>query len=162
MRCVADVFRTGFARELRRATLVKSNEVSRPMILTRRTALLSMGAFGLAACSTGGGPAVVPNSTGGALPADLRPTPNAAYGAWVNSFRARAGAQGLSDATLEAGFRGTGYLPGVVQRDRNQVEFSRTLEDYLAIAASDERVSKGRAAYARHRDTLVAVEARSS
>jgi membrane-bound lytic murein transglycosylase B len=48
----------------------------------------------------------------------------------------------------------------VVKRDRNQVEFSRTLEDYLAIAASDERVSKGRAAFARHRSTLAAVETR--
>ncbi|MGB3278863.1 MAG: lytic murein transglycosylase, partial [Pseudorhodobacter sp.] len=32
--------------------------------------------------------------------------------------------------------------------------------DYLAIAASDERVSKGRAAYARHRATLDAIERR--
>ncbi|MFL4468947.1 lytic murein transglycosylase [Tateyamaria armeniaca] len=130
------------------------------MTLTRRTALLSMGAFGLAACSTGVGPAAVAHSTGGALPPDLRPAPNAAYDAWVRAFRARAGAQGLSDATLSAGFRGTGYLPGVVKRDRNQVEFSRTLEDYLSIAASDERVAKGRAAYARHRATLAAVEQR--
>ncbi|MEQ3711335.1 lytic murein transglycosylase, partial [Tateyamaria sp.] len=130
------------------------------MILTRRTALLTLGAFGLAACSTGGGSGAPANSTGGALPADLRPTPNAAYDAWVRSFRGRAGAQGLSDSTLAAGFRGTGYLPGVVKRDRNQVEFSRTLEDYLSIAASDERVSKGRAAYSRHRDTLAAVEKR--
>lgn len=130
------------------------------MTLTRRTTLLGLGALGLAACG-GGGVSVAPaNATGGALPADLQPTPNAAYDAWVRAFRARAGAQGLSDATLATGFRGTGYLPGVVKRDRNQVEFSRTLEDYLSIAASDERVSKGRAAYARHRATLAAVEQR--
>ena len=48
----------------------------------------------------------------------------------------------------------------MVRRDRNQTEFTRTLEDYLSIAASDERVSKGRAAFARHRSTLNAVEAR--
>ncbi|WP_299727452.1 lytic murein transglycosylase [uncultured Tateyamaria sp.] len=131
------------------------------MNVTRRTALLSIGAFGLAGCSTGSG-VVAPSRSAGAagLPADLRPAPNAAYDAWVRAFRARAGAQGLSEATLAAGFRGTGYLPGVVKRDRNQVEFSRTLEDYLSIAASDERVSKGRAAFARHRSTLDAVEAR--
>jgi len=130
------------------------------LILTRRAALLSIGAFGLAACSTGGGPRSVPNSTGAALPPDLRPTQNAAYDDWVRAFRARAGAQGLSEATLAAGFRGTGYLPGVVKRDRNQVEFSRTLEDYLSIAASDERVAKGRAAFARQRGTLAAIEQR--
>lgn len=130
------------------------------MNITRRTALMGLGAFGLAACSTGAVPRVSASGGGAALPADLLPAPNAAYDTWVASFRARAGREGISDATLASGFRGTGFLPGVVRRDRNQVEFSRTLEDYLAIAVSDERVSKGRAAFARHRDTLAAVEAR--
>jgi len=114
---------------------------------------------GLSACATGGVTSGAAAATDG-LPADLLPQRNAGYDAWVSSFRARAGAGGISNATLNSAFRGTGYLPGVVKRDRNQVEFSRTLEDYLAIAASDERVSKGRAAFARHRSTLAAVEAR--
>lgn len=97
-------------------------------------------------------------STG--LPADLRPVPNAAYDAWVTSFRSRAARLGISNATLTDGFRGTGYLPGVVTRDRNQTEFKRSLEDYLSIAASDERVAKGRAAFTRHRTTLAALESR--
>ena len=130
------------------------------MDFTRRTALLSIGAFGLAACSTQSSGVAPSGAASAALPPDLRPVPNAAYAAWVQGFRARAPSQGLSEATLAAGFRGTGYLPGVVTRDRRQVEFSRTLEDYLSIAASDERVSKGRAAFARHRGTLAAVEAR--
>lgn len=131
------------------------------MNLTRRTYLLGLGALSLTACNAGGG-TLGPraSTTTGGLPADLRPVPNAGYDAWVSNFRARAGAKGISAATLNAGFRGTGYLPGVVKRDRNQTEFTRTLEDYLAIAASDERVSKGRAAFDRHRTTLAAVEAR--
>lgn len=129
------------------------------MKLTRRTALLGLASFGMTACSNGanGGPSR-PIARG--LPADLRPTPNPAYDQWVSNFRGRASRQGISASVLDAGFRGTGFLPGVVERDRNQTEFSRTLEDYLAIAASDERVSKGRAAFARHRATLSAVEAR--
>jgi lytic murein transglycosylase len=118
--------------------------------------------MGLTACGSGGG-GLGPRATkaeGNGIPTDLQPAPNADYDAWVNNFRARAGGKGISPATLNAGFRGTGYLPGVVTRDRNQVEFSRTLEDYLAIAASDERVTKGRAAFARHRATLNAIEAR--
>lgn len=91
---------------------------------------------------------------------DLRPVPNAGYDAWVASFKGRAKGQGLSDATLSAGFRGAGYLPGVVTRDRNQTEFKRSLEDYLSIAASDERVAKGRAAFARQRAALGAIEAK--
>ena len=94
------------------------------------------------------------------VPDDLQPVRNANYDAWVRGFRARAANQGISQSTLDAGFRGAGYLPGVVKRDRNQTEFNRTLEDYLAIAASDERVTKGRAAFARHRGTLSAIEAK--
>ncbi len=130
------------------------------MTLTRRAAIFSISAFGLAACSGATQPTRTRAAGSTGLPADLRPAPNAAYDAWVRSFRARASAQGISNTTLTAAFRGTGYLPGVVKRDRNQTEFTRTLEDYLSIAASDERVSKGRAAYNRHRATLAAVEAR--
>ncbi len=130
------------------------------MTLTRRAAIFSISAFGLVACSGATPPTRTRAAGSTGLPADLRPAPNAAYDAWVRSFRARASAQGISNTTLTAAFRGTGYLPGVVKRDRNQTEFTRTLEDYLSIAASDERVSKGRAAYNRHRATLAAVEAR--
>lgn len=130
------------------------------MIVSRRVAFLGLGAFGLAACSRSvrGEGAAVNLSTG--LPDDLRPIQNTSYDAWVASFRGRAASQGISQATLDAGFRGAGYLPGVVTRDRNQTEFNRTLEDYLAIAASDERVTKGRAAFARHHGTLSAIEAK--
>jgi lytic murein transglycosylase len=132
------------------------------MTLTRRHFITTAAALGAAACSNNTlGPRAAGAATGGSsLPADLRPTRNAAYDAWVAQFRGRAAAQGISAGTLNAAFNGTGYLPGAVKRDRNQVEFSRTLEDYLAIAASDERVSKGRAAFARHANTLKAVEAR--
>lgn len=95
-----------------------------------------------------------------ALPDDLLPTRNAAYDDWLAAFRPRAEAQGIARATLDTAFRGAGYLPGVVTRDRNQTEFTRTLEDYLSIAASDERIEKGRAAYARHRAALDGIEAR--
>jgi len=137
------------------------------MTTTRRNFALGLSALGLAACGTGSG--VLGPRAGGSgaaargddgLPDDLRPVPNTAYDAWVANFRMRAASVGISNSTLSAGFRGTGYLPGVVKRDRNQVEFSRTLEDYLSIAASDERISKGRAAFVRHRSTLDAVEAR--
>lgn len=129
------------------------------MNFTRRTAIVGLAAFGVAACSSGGSNRP-PRAVEMGLPADLRPVPNADYDLWVSSFRARAAGQGISTSTLDAGFRGTGYLPGVVTRDRNQTEFNRTLEDYLAIAASDERVAKGRVAFDRHRGTLSAVEAR--
>jgi len=102
---------------------------------SRRTFAFGLAALGLtSACSTGGG-TLGPAAAAG-VPDDLRPVPNAGYDAWVAAFKNRASAQGISASTLDRGFRGTGYLPGVVKRDRNQTEFSRSLEDYLAIAAS--------------------------
>ena len=56
--------------------------------------------------------------------------------------------------------RGAGYLPAVIERDRNQTEFKRSLEDYLAIAASDERIAQGRVQLAAQSATLGAIEGR--
>lgn len=128
------------------------------MILTRRTFALGLGAGLLSAC---GGPRL--GGPGPAGPADdpgLRPTPNPGWDAWVAAFRERAAARGISAATLDRAFAGAGFLPGVVERDRNQAEFTRTLEDYLAIAANDTRVATGRANYARLSGTLAAIESR--
>ncbi|OED48762.1 peptidoglycan-binding protein [Rhodobacteraceae bacterium (ex Bugula neritina AB1)] len=127
------------------------------MNITRRHFGLGLAALGLSACSSTVPAGSGPSGTTG-LPADLRPVPNAAYDAWVASFRTRAEARGISQSTLRAAFRGAGYLPGVVKRDRNQTEFKRTLEDYLSIAVSDERLAKGRAAFARHQSTLRTLE----
>lgn len=105
---------------------------------------------------------------GGAMPAmrpsapdpDLQPQPNAGYDAWVAAFRGRAQARGISAGTLDAAFRGAGFLPGVVTRDRNQTEFKRSLEDYLAIVASPEKVATGRAKYGQYRALLGEIEGR--
>ncbi|PJN94973.1 lytic murein transglycosylase, partial [Amaricoccus sp. HAR-UPW-R2A-40] len=93
-------------------------------------------------------------------PPAMRPVPNAGFDAWVRAFRPQALAQGITPATFDRAFSEAGFLPEVIERDRNQTEFTRTLEDYLAIAASDERVSKGQAALARNRASLNAIEAR--
>lgn len=127
------------------------------MTLTRRTVGLGILATALNGCASGGLVDAYAYASG-PLADDLRPTTNTAYDAWVSSFQGRARAQGITDGTLAAGFAQAGFLPGVVSRDRNQTEFTRTLEDYLAIAASDERVSNGRAAFARYRSVLQQLE----
>jgi membrane-bound lytic murein transglycosylase B len=129
------------------------------MQINRRLVGLGLISLGLSACSR-----PLPGTRSANIPAgltaDLRPAPNSAYDAWIASFRGRAAGQGIWQSTLATAFAGTGYLPGVVTRDRNQTEFSRTLEDYLSITVSEERVQKGRAALARHRRTLNAIEDR--
>ena len=122
------------------------------MGISRRTILLGLAGTALASCG-GGVSAPAPG-------ASYRVVRNAGYDDWVRGFRSRAASGGISASTLDRAFQGAGYMPEVVEKDRNQTEFSRTLEDYLAIAASDERVSKGRAALARHRSTLSAIESR--
>ncbi len=85
---------------------------------------------------------------------------NPGFDAWVESFRPRAQAKGISGGTFDAAFRGAGFLPGVIERDRNQTEFTRTTEDYLAIAASEERLALGRSAFAQYRPVLNEIEQR--
>ncbi len=121
-------------------------------MINRRTFSIGLGSTLLAACSTGG----VPNS---APASRMRPVPNAGWDNWVASFRSRAASQGISESTLNRAFQGAGYLPDVIERDRNQVEFKRSLEDYLAIAASDERISTGKQMLVRHAGTLSQIEA---
>lgn len=126
--------------------------------VTRRGALLLGGAAFLSACvstgrSGGGGGYRAPD------PAP-RPVPNAGWDAWVDGFKSRAVSRGISPATVDAAFRGAGFLPEVIERDRNQTEFKRSLEDYLNIAASDERVSLGRQKFAQYGGVLSTIESR--
>ncbi|MEO1677429.1 MAG: lytic murein transglycosylase [Pseudomonadota bacterium] len=111
---------------------------------------------GLAGC---GG---VPGGGGGGVTRDpaFQPVPNAGWDAWVAGYKRRAASRGISPAVIDAAFRGAGYLPGVVERDRNQTEFTRSLQDYLAIAASDKRVSDGRSNFRRYGNVLGQIESR--
>lgn len=130
------------------------------MMITRRN-LLAQGAAlsvlaGCGGATSGGAP--VPAQTG-RDPA-FRPTANPSYDAWRNDFRARALGRGISAATFDRAFRGQGYLPGVVERDRNQAETGRALVDYLALVAPEEKIPLGRRAMASQRGALDAVAAR--
>ncbi len=120
------------------------------MNLSRRSALTLLTATAGAAC--------VP--TLGAQNSAVRAEPNAAFDSWIDAFRGRARAAGISDRALTQGLRGVGFLPGVIERDRNQTEFQRTTEDYLAIVASEEDVALGRRKYQSARRVLAEVEAR--
>ncbi|SES06586.1 lytic murein transglycosylase [Tranquillimonas rosea] len=90
----------------------------------------------------------------------LRPVPNAGYDAWLSGFRGRALSAGIDSSVVDRALGGAGYLPGVIERDRNQTEFTRTLEDYLSIAASEERVATGRQMFRQYGSTLSSIEQR--
>ncbi|MEO9652478.1 MAG: lytic murein transglycosylase [Roseobacter sp.] len=117
------------------------------MLLTRRHFGLGLSVVLLSACTQTGNSLTTQND-------EMKPTPNSDYDLWVQSFFPRARNAGISQATLNVAFQGAGYLPGVVRRDRNQTEFKRSLEDYLSIAVSEERVARGREALTQNRSTL--------
>ena len=126
------------------------------MRITRRLATFGLMAGGLSACSSGMSAPLSPAPAEEVMPS----VPNAGWDAWVQNFRSRATGQGIAPATYDRAFARAGYLPGVIERDRSQTEFTRTLEDYLQIAAGPKKVALGRDAFARQRSTLAAIEAR--
>jgi membrane-bound lytic murein transglycosylase B len=90
----------------------------------------------------------------------LAATSNAGFKRWISGFRSRALSAGISPAVFERSFRGVAYLPKVIERDRNQSEFTKTIWEYLDSAASDTRVENGKTALAAHLSKLEAIEAK--
>lgn len=78
---------------------------------------------------------------------------------WVEGFKARARAQGISDSTLSIAFRDVTYNPEVVRRSQNQAEFKKSLWEYLENAVSEKRQNNGRAALAQYGNVLSRIEA---
>ncbi|WP_319825354.1 lytic murein transglycosylase [Thalassovita sp.] len=87
-------------------------------------------------------------------------TSNLGFQRWIRGFRSRANAAGISNITFDRAFDGIRYNTDVIQRDRNQSEFTKTLWEYLDSAASDTRVANGKAALRDHGRTLSAIEAK--
>lgn len=87
-------------------------------------------------------------------------TERAGFERWVQDFKPRARAQGISERTLSQAFQGVQFDADVIRRDRNQSEFTKTIWQYLDSAASDTRIANGKAALNTHRRTLEAIEAR--
>jgi len=132
------------------------------MQANRRLVTLGLAATLLSACSSSLRSPARSGSNPRAPEPQLLPAPNPAYDAWLSAFRGRASAAGIDDSTLNQALNSAGFLPGVVERDRNQTEFTRSLEDYLAIAASPDRVSTGRAMLVQYAQVLSEIEARYS
>lgn len=80
------------------------------------------------------------------------------FDGWVKRFKRRALRNGISQATLDAAFKGVRYNSDVIERDRNQNEFTKTIWDYLGSAASDTRIANGKAALRDNRRVLEAIE----
>jgi len=87
------------------------------------------------------------------------PRSDAGLQEWITSFRPQAVAAGIDPAVFDRAMAQVRYAPKVVERDRNQSEFTKTIWDYLGTAVSDLRVSNGKLALKRQQKALRAIEA---
>lgn len=116
------------------------------------------GSFQLASAVTAMRPAARPTAL-----KQVEPEPVAAelnFQGWIQGFRDRALAQGISAPVLDSAFAGVSYDPEVIRRDRNQSEFTKTIWEYLDSAASELRVKNGKAAVREHQARLEQIEAK--
>jgi len=132
-------------------------------LLTRWTLACAL----LAGCAAAPVPAPQPPAAGPApasLPAAQATTDEAAlqqaFAAWIETFRASARAAGVDDATLRAALGQVRYLPRVVELDRAQPEFSRTVWDYLDRTVTPQRIAMGQDRLAQVRVEADAAAAR--
>lgn len=113
-------------------------------------------AFAIGGAGVGSAQTLLPDPVEGR---EVKMGSQAGLDAWVKDFRSRALAAGIPAATFDAAMRGVEFNPKVVERDRNQNEFSKTIWDYLDTAVSEDRVALGLKAIARNRNLLERIEA---
>ncbi|NDV98377.1 lytic murein transglycosylase [Salipiger sp. PrR002] len=132
--------------------------------------------FGLALCLTASQAAADRLADFSAPLASQRPAPRPAafdtvqvvpkatvdreYLHWLDGFRSRARAEGISDTTLNAAFRAPHLDTDALAKINNQAEFTKTLWSYLESAVSESRIENGRAAMIAHDQLLRQIEAR--
>jgi hypothetical protein len=87
-------------------------------------------------------------------------TSNIAFDRWLGGFRERAIAAGIRPEVIDAALTGIDYNTDVIQRDRNQSEFTKQIWEYLDSAVSETRVANGRDALNANAATLAEIEAR--
>ncbi len=79
---------------------------------------------------------------------------------WQRNFKTRALAQGIPEQVFDLAFRDVQLLPDVIDKDRRQDEFTRTIWDYLDRAVSDDRIVSGRKALKDNAELLGQIEVR--
>ncbi len=125
--------------------------------MKRKLAGLSAGFLMMAAPVVGEAPAVSvrPEARAGQTTAEA-----GSFEDWLRAFRGRAMAQGISARVIDQAFDGIRFDAKVVERDRNQNEFTKTIWDYLGTAVSEARIANGRAALRKNATLLSRIEAK--
>ena len=78
--------------------------------------------------------------------------------AWIAAFKPKALAAGISADVYDSSMARVGLNRSAIEKDRNQAEFTLTLDDYVGRVASPERISLGKSSFAAQSGTLARVE----
>ena len=76
----------------------------------------------------------------------------------LNDIRNKASAQNISKSVIDDTLKNPIFIPSIVKSDKNQSEFTLTLEQYLDRTVSNDRISQGRAKKAEYPTLLHRVE----
>jgi len=82
------------------------------------------------------------------------------FALWVVEFSAIARKAGISEATLHIAFDPIRFLPSVIDLDRAQPEFTRSVWDYLDNALAAQRITRGQDKLQQLSTQAVAITAR--
>ena len=80
------------------------------------------------------------------------------FPAWLESFKAYARSQGISDRTIQIAFQGVTYDPQVIRLDRNQKHFKQPFEVYSKRVVSPGRIARGKQLMQQYSRTLDRIE----
>ena len=62
----------------------------------------------------------------------------------MEKIRTKAAAQNIKQSVIDETLKSPSFIPSIVKSDKNQSEFTLTLEQYLNRTVSNERIQKGR------------------
>jgi membrane-bound lytic murein transglycosylase B len=80
-----------------------------------------------------------------------------AFDTWLAGLRREARAKGIKKTTLDQALAGVRPIPKVLAHLKNQPEFKLTLQRYMKIVVTPERIATGRARLSENRPLLTAV-----
>ena len=105
---------------------------------------------------------LAPVAKGQDMGQDMVTEPGTAQGLrdWISDFRPRALQAGVTPETFDRLMPQVSFRPDVLERDRRQDEFTKTIWDYLDKAASDDRISAGQKALGKYDPLLDQIEHR--
>ncbi len=104
--------------------------------------------------------AIIVGSVFGSLPVASASAAEQEFSVWLEGVRAEARQRGMKEETISSSLSDVELIPRVIELDRRQPEFTKTLDQYLSGVVSEQRVRKGRARLAEHRELLRKISAK--